>query len=92
MPSHSTKPLADVEAWNFGQDARVLIGAVAGGNELEYAFQPGRNAWVHVVHGEATVNGQTVSTGDAVALTGEPSLSVQGQAANSEVLVFDLAA
>ena len=73
------------------QDARVLIGAVEGGKELEYAFQPQRNAWVHVVRGEATVNGRTVSAGDAVALTGEPSLGIQGLAASTEVVVFDLA-
>jgi redox-sensitive bicupin YhaK (pirin superfamily) len=78
-------------ALKIHQDARVLIGAVQGGKELGYEFQPGRNAWVHVVRGEAAVNGRTVSDGDAVALTGEPSLAIQGLAGSTEVVVFDLA-
>jgi quercetin 2,3-dioxygenase len=78
-------------ALKIHQDARVLIGAVQGGKELGYKFQPWRNAWVHVVRGEADVNGQTVSAGDAAALTGEPSLAIQGLAASTEVVVFDLA-
>lgn len=78
-------------ALKIHQDARVLIGAVQSGKELRYEFQPGRNAWVHVVRGEAAVNGRTVSDGDAVALTGEPSLAIRGLAGSTEVVVFDLA-
>lgn len=74
------------------QDARVLIGQVPGGQELAHQLQPGRQAWVHVIRGAATVNGEALATGDAAAVTKEPSITVKGTDPNTEVLVFDLAA
>src|ERR1035437_8696630 len=41
------------------QDAQALIGQVEAGGELTYGLQPGRQAWVHVIRGAATVNGPT---------------------------------
>jgi redox-sensitive bicupin YhaK (pirin superfamily) len=73
------------------QDARVLIGAADAGQTLTYALTPSRAAWVHVVRGEALVNGKALSTSDAAAVTGESSLSIQGLNGEGEVLVFDLA-
>jgi redox-sensitive bicupin YhaK (pirin superfamily) len=73
------------------QDARVLIGQVEAGGELTHGLQPGRQAWVHVIRGAATVNGQALATGDAAAVTGEPAVSIAGVDANTEVLLFDLA-
>jgi hypothetical protein len=73
------------------QDAQVLIGQVEAGKELAYGLQPGRQAWVHVIRGAATVNGQPLATGDAAAVTGEPFLALTGTDLNTEVLVFDLA-
>jgi redox-sensitive bicupin YhaK (pirin superfamily) len=73
------------------QDARVLIGATEAGQTLTYALKPERAAWVHVVRGEALVNGKALSTSDAAAVTEESSLSIQGMNGEGEVLVFDLA-
>jgi redox-sensitive bicupin YhaK (pirin superfamily) len=73
------------------QDARVLIGQVEAGKELAHRLQPGRQAWVHVIRGAATVNGHALATGDAAALTGETAVTLKGTDANTEVLVFDLA-
>jgi redox-sensitive bicupin YhaK (pirin superfamily) len=73
------------------QDARVLIGATDNGQTLTYKLSPKRAAWVHVVRGEAMVNGQSLSTSDAAAVTEENSLSIRGLNGEAEVLVFDLA-
>ena len=73
------------------QDARVLIGQVEAGGELAHDLHAGRQAWVHVIRGAATVNGQPLATGDAAAVTGEASVRFKGIDANTEVLVFDLA-
>jgi redox-sensitive bicupin YhaK (pirin superfamily) len=73
------------------QDVRVLIGQVQGGGELAYPLHPGRRAWVHLVRGAATVNGEPLTTGDAAALTGEAAINLAGTAANTELLLFDLA-
>ena len=73
------------------QDARVWIGQVEGGRELTHDLEAGRQAWVHVIRGAATVNGQALATGDAAAVTGETSVRLEGSDANTEVLLFDLA-
>jgi len=73
------------------QDARVLIGQVEAGKQLTCELQAGRQAWVHVIRGAATVNGEALATGDAAAVTGEPGVTVAGIDANTELLVFDLA-
>jgi redox-sensitive bicupin YhaK (pirin superfamily) len=73
------------------QDARVWIGQLEAGRELTHDLQAGRQAWVHVIRGAATVNGQVLATGDAAAVTGETSVRLEGRDANTEVLLFDLA-
>ena len=88
-------PVASPEGGNgvlkIHQDARVLIGQVEAGQELSHELAAGRQAWVHVIRGAANVNGEAVATGDAVAVTGERSVSLKGSDPNTEVLVFDLA-
>ena len=73
------------------QDVRVLIGQVETGGELVHSLEPGRQAWVHVIRGAATVNGEALATGDAAAITGESAVRLAGTDGNTEVLVFDLA-
>ena len=73
------------------QDANVLIGQVEAGRNLNHPLATGRKAWVHVIRGAANVNGRPLATGDAAALTNEPSVAIAGVDPNTEVLVFDLA-
>jgi redox-sensitive bicupin YhaK (pirin superfamily) len=73
------------------QDAQVLIGQVEAGQEIAHDLQAGRQAWVHVIRGAATVNGRPLTSGDAAAVTGEPAVTLTGTGPNTEVLVFDLA-
>jgi len=62
----------------------------AAGQTAEHALTPGRSAWVHVARGEVRVNGTALSAGDAVALSEEHTVRIEGIDAG-EVLVFDLA-
>jgi len=78
-------------AMKIHQDARVLLGQVEAGKQLEYELRAERGAWVHLVRGEASVNGVKLSAGDAAAVTDEAQVAIEGGAPNSEVLVFDLA-
>ena len=78
-------------AMKIHQDAKVLIGEVEAGKQLTHPLERGRAAWVHLIRGEATVNGQPLTAGDAAAITAEPAIAIEGQAGASEVLVFDLA-
>ena len=52
---------------------------------------PARKAYVHLVRGELTVNGERLHGGDAALLQGESQIRLD-QGADAEVLVFDLVA
>ncbi|HSS00424.1 MAG TPA: pirin family protein, partial [Kofleriaceae bacterium] len=71
-------------------DARLYAGLFDAGQTAEHALADGRHAWVHVVRGKARVNGTDLSAGDAVALSAERQVQIEGMDA-SELLVFDLA-
>jgi redox-sensitive bicupin YhaK (pirin superfamily) len=71
-------------------DARMYAGLFDAGQTAEHALADGRHAWVHVVRGTARVNGTELSAGDAVALSAEHQVRIEGIDA-SEVIVFDLA-
>jgi len=71
-------------------DARLFAGVFASGQTTEHALAAGRGAWVHVVRGKVKVNGTELSAGDAVALSEERTVRIEGIDAG-EVLVFDLA-
>lgn len=71
-------------------DARLYAGLFNGAERATLALQPGRKAYVHLVHGALNVNGQTLRGGDAALLSDEAALELDaGQ--DAEVLVFDLA-
>jgi redox-sensitive bicupin YhaK (pirin superfamily) len=71
-------------------DARIYAGLFDAGQTANHPLAAGRHAWVHVVRGTARVNGTELAAGDAVALSGERLVRVEGLDA-SELLVFDLA-
>jgi redox-sensitive bicupin YhaK (pirin superfamily) len=76
----------------INQDASVAIAELTPGKSLSYKLGDKRHAWLQVIHGEVKVNGTTLSSGDAVAADDESALEITAQgAANSEVLLFDLA-
>lgn len=70
--------------------ARLYAGVFGTGQSADHALAPGRHAWVHVVRGSAQVNGTALGAGDAVALSEERTVRIEGIDAG-EVLVFDLA-
>jgi redox-sensitive bicupin YhaK (pirin superfamily) len=72
-------------------DASIYAGLFDGADErAELALDPLRLAYVHVVRGEATVNGHPLLAGDAARLDGEPRLVIE-RGRDAEILVFDLA-
>ncbi len=73
-------------------DAHVLGTLLSPGAGVERALGAGRAAWVQVVRGEVSVNGNALNPGDGAALEGEPGVRVVNTGAgDAEVLVFDLA-
>jgi len=71
-------------------DAAIRAGLFNGAERAELALDPKRVTYVHNVRGQLSVNGQALTSGDALTLSGEDKLVLDG-GQNAEVLVFDLA-
>jgi quercetin 2,3-dioxygenase len=72
-------------------DAKLYAGLFDGAEQAELALADGRIAYVHLVRGSLTVNGQDLKAGDALQLRQTSRLALTA-GRDAEVLVFDLAA
>ncbi len=70
--------------------ARIYLGALAPGVEIEQPLRDLPYAWVQVLRGRVQVNGEVLAAGDGVALTSESLVALKGIEA-AEVLLFELA-
>jgi redox-sensitive bicupin YhaK (pirin superfamily) len=70
-------------------DARLYAGLFDAGETASMALDPQRKAYVHLVKGRLSVNGQALEAGDA-ALISQASLLAFAEADQAEALVFDL--
>jgi redox-sensitive bicupin YhaK (pirin superfamily) len=71
------------------QDAFLYAALVSGDEAVEHEPRAGRRTYVHVVRGEAQVNGQPLAAGDAMKISGERKVRIE-RASDAEVLLFDL--
>jgi len=71
------------------QDASVYAALLDGGEAVDFAQDPKRRTYVHVVRGAARVNGQALEGGDAIKISGEERVRIDG-ARGAELLLFDL--
>jgi redox-sensitive bicupin YhaK (pirin superfamily) len=105
-PSYEQKAFADGEKRNrlrlvaspdgrdgsltIHQDATLYLASLADKASVVHPLAKGRAAWLQVLRGNVSVNGQPVSAGDGAAVTDEAALTIQAEPA-AEVLLFDLA-
>jgi redox-sensitive bicupin YhaK (pirin superfamily) len=75
--------------WNA--DATVYAGLLDGDERATIRLEGARYAYVHVIGGAVTVNGQRLAEGDGARVRGEDAL-VLGNGQGAEVLLFDLRA
>ena len=71
------------------QDADLWLAKLNPGETVSHQLNSGRHAWVHVAEGEVTLNGQTLSGGDAAAIDDSSGLQLSANKP-SQVLLFDL--
>ena len=82
-------PQGDDGSVRIHQDARVYAGLFDGTEHATLEVAAGRRVYLHVARGHVTANGESLAAGDALKLSGEPTLRLtNGRAA--EVLAFDL--
>ena len=70
-------------------DAAIYGGLFDGAEEARQPLDPARKTYVHVVSGQAEINGERLGAGDALRLERELELTIR-HGEDAEVLVFDL--
>jgi redox-sensitive bicupin YhaK (pirin superfamily) len=71
------------------QDANMWLAKLSKGQTTDFSLKPSRGAWAHVVHGDVTIDGQKLTTGDAANWI-EPGVTQFAANDDSEVLLFDM--
>lgn len=77
-------------ALTIHQDISLHAAELAAGGEIVQNLAEGRHAWLHVVRGVATLNGDELREGDGAAISGEPSIKLASKQ-GGELLLFDMA-
>jgi len=72
------------------QNAWLYAGLFDADERARLELSNGHKAYVHLVRGDAIVNGQPLAAGDALKLTGESAIEID-RGRDAEVLVFRLA-
>ena len=72
-------------------DARLYAGLLDGEDAARLEIDPARKAYVHLVKGKLSVNGEALEAGDALLLENEALIDLSA-GRGAEVLVFDLRA
>ena len=72
------------------QDARVYLSTLDSGSAVQHELTSGRHAWVQVLRGRVTVNGQAGEAGDGFAISDEPRATIAGEVV-AEIMLFDMA-
>ncbi|WP_425617342.1 pirin family protein [Anatilimnocola sp. NA78] len=105
-PSYEQKRFADEERHNrlrlvasrdaaegslrIHQDAKIYLASLDEGQSVTQQVASGRHAWLQVLRGSVTLNGQALATSDGAAISDETSLAIEATS-NAEVMLFDLA-
>jgi redox-sensitive bicupin YhaK (pirin superfamily) len=71
------------------QDALIYSSLIDPGHHLIHELLPGRNAWLHVICGEAASHDIILTQGDGVGVTNERSVSLTARE-KCEILLVDV--
>ncbi len=71
------------------QDVNLYAAVLAPGDTASLSPADGRHVWIQIVSGSVSANGTELETGDGLALSPAPDITVTGMT-RAEFLVFDL--
>lgn len=105
-PSYEQKRFADEERHNqlrlvasrdaaegsllIHQDARIYLSSLDNGQQVSHELSENRHAWLQILRGNVTLNGERLSTSDGAAVSDETHLTIEANDA-AEIMLFDLA-
>jgi quercetin 2,3-dioxygenase len=78
------------DAVSVHQDANVFISRLNAGVSATHELRDGRGAYLYVIDGDVTVNGDRMETGDAAQIVEEPETVILANAV-SELILVDVA-
>ena len=73
------------------QDVAIYASIVDGADRLEHVLEQGRIAYLHLIRGTLSANGVALQGGDALKISDEKRIAIEG-ARDAEFLLFDLPA
>jgi redox-sensitive bicupin YhaK (pirin superfamily) len=76
-------------AVHIHQDALMYVSSLGAGRQVEHALPKGRKAYLFVIDGGITVNGQKMHRQDAARIEGESRLTIKADR-DSELILVDL--
>ena len=82
-------PEGEANAVKIHADARIYAGLFDGSESQKLELDPARKAYAHLVKGSLQINGIPLSTGDALLIENENSLTISN-GKDAEVIIFDL--
>jgi quercetin 2,3-dioxygenase len=82
-------PSADDGSLLIHQDARIYLLDLDDGGTVTHRLDHDRHAWLQVLRGSVTLNGENLETSDGAAVSGEEQLTIQAKGP-AEVMLFDL--
>lgn len=74
------------------QDVNLYAARLTTNEQVDYTLPSNRAAWLQVVNGGITLNGQALGAGDGAAVTATEQLVIHGQSDDAEILLFEMAA
>ncbi len=83
-------PAGEHDSLTIHQDARIYLAQLDAQTQLPVDLPPGRHAWLQVLRGSITLNGQALNTSDGAAVSDESQLIIAATS-DAEIMLFDLA-
>ncbi|MBA2117160.1 pirin family protein [Bremerella alba] len=72
------------------QDAKIFLSKLDAQTVVEHPLAESRHAWLQVLRGKVTLNGQSLATSDGAAVSEERMLKIEADE-DAEIMLFDLA-
>ena len=82
-------PDAELGSLAISQDARIFLAKIDENVTVQHELTPGRHAWLQVLRGEVSLNGEALHTGDGAAVSEEECLKIVANE-SAEIMLFDL--
>lgn len=82
-------PDAESGSLKIHQNARIYLAHLDAGTSLARLIEPDRAAWLQILRGSLTMDGQTLEAGDGVAMEDLAEFVIKAEV-DSELMLFDL--